>query len=99
LTGQRVGSIWQGHIRIIRAIAIHPDGTLVATASDDGRVRLWRRSDQRTIAIFEHSSSLTYITFSVDGRHILSGGEDKKISEWEIPKGTHVKASFYSSLS
>jgi WD40 repeat protein len=98
-TWEQVGRPWEGHTRNINAIAIHPDGTLVASASDDGHVRLWRLSDQRTIAIFQHSSPLTCITFSVDGRHILSGGGDNKISEWEIPKYIKTKASFYSSLS
>ncbi|KAG2743684.1 hypothetical protein P692DRAFT_20838379 [Suillus brevipes Sb2] len=75
----------------IRTIAIDPTGTLVASASYDSHVRLGRLSDRRNISIFEHSFSRFSITFSVDGRHILSGGTDKKISEWEVPKGAHSK--------
>ncbi|KAG2340338.1 WD40 repeat-like protein, partial [Suillus weaverae] len=80
LTWQQVGHPWKGRTSI-NAIAIHPAGTLVASASDD-HVRLWRLSDRRTIAIFRHSSPAQSVTFSVDGKHILSGGKDKKISEW-----------------
>jgi WD40 repeat protein len=94
LTWQQVGHPWEGHTNYITAIAIHPDGTLVATASLDGHVRLWRLSDRQNIGIFEHSSRLNTVTFSVDGRHILSGGGDNKISEWEIPKSFYSKASF-----
>jgi WD40 repeat protein len=92
-TWQQVSQPWKGHTDCIYAIAIHPAGTLVASASFDKHVRLWRRSDQQTLAIFQHSDSLTCVTFSVDGRHILSGGFDKKISEWDIPKDAHSKAS------
>jgi WD40 repeat protein len=99
LTWQQVAHPWKGHTSEIYAIAIHPAGTLVASASYDNHIRLWRLSDQRTIAIFQHSSSPHFVTFSVDGRHILSGGQDKKISEWEIPKVANSKASFHSSLS
>jgi WD40 repeat protein len=96
LTWQQVGHPWEGHTSRIRAIAIHPAGTLVASASDDKHVRLWRLSDQRNIGIFEHSSPPRSVTFSLDGRHILSGGTDNKISEWEVPKCIKTKASFHS---
>jgi WD40 repeat protein len=98
LTWQQVGLPWKGHTLDVSAIAIHPDGTLVASAGDN-HVRLWRLSDRRNIGIFEPSSPLcSAITFSVDGRHILSGDQDK-ISEWEIPKGAHTKVSFQISLT
>jgi WD40 repeat protein len=98
-TWQQVGHPWQGHTYYICAIAIHPAGTLVASASYDNHVRLWRLSDQRTIGIFEHSSPLRSVTFSVDGRHILIGGYDNKISKWDIPKGVHLRVGFHSSLA
>jgi tetratricopeptide (TPR) repeat protein len=41
--------------------------------------------------MFSHSSGLTCVTFSVDGKYILSGGEDKMISEWAVPQGIHPK--------
>ncbi|KAG2340335.1 WD40 repeat-like protein [Suillus weaverae] len=94
LTWQQVGHPWEGHTGFINTIVIHPAGTLVASASDDNHVRLWRLSDQHTIAIFQHSSSLQCLTFSADGKHILSGGDDNKISEWAA-KGVNAKASFH----
>jgi WD40 repeat protein len=97
LTWEQVGHPWKGHTDRINAISIHPAGTLVASASDDKHVRLWSLLSGRTIAIFQHSSSPRCVTFSVDGKRILSGGDDKKISEWESPKHIIVpKASFHS---
>jgi WD40 repeat protein len=76
-------------------IAIHPTGTLVASVSDNNHVRLWRLEDRQIIAIFQHASIPTCVTFSVDGKHILCGGQDK-ISEWAVPNCIHPKVSFYS---
>ncbi|KAG0694178.1 hypothetical protein DFH29DRAFT_336313 [Suillus ampliporus] len=87
-TWKQVGDSWTGHTDDINAIAIHPAGTLVASASYDNHVRLWWFSDQRTIAIFKHSAQTTCITFSMDGKHMFSGGSDKMISQWEVPNDT-----------
>jgi WD40 repeat protein len=97
LTWQQVGP-WKGHTGHVTAIAIHPAGTLVASASYDMHVHLWRLSDRQTVAIFKHSSPLRSVTFSSDSKHILSGGHDNKISEWAVPKNANSKASFYFCL-
>jgi tetratricopeptide (TPR) repeat protein len=85
-TWEQVGNAWVGHTYDINVIAIHPSGTLVASASDDNQVRLWRLSDQRIVSIFQHSDRVCCVTFSTDGKHVLSGGDDRKISEWAVPK-------------
>ncbi|KAG2353162.1 hypothetical protein BDR07DRAFT_1434241 [Suillus spraguei] len=90
---QQVGNPWQGHSLAIYAIAVNPAGTLVASASGDNDVRIWQLFDQRTVATFRHSSCLTCVTFSVDGKHILSGGGDKMITEWAIAITPFAKSS------
>ncbi|KAG2368632.1 WD40-repeat-containing domain protein [Suillus spraguei] len=85
-TWQQVGNPWTGHSGDISAIVVNSAGTLVASASHDNHVRLWQLSDRRTIAIFKHSSYTVCATFSVDGKHIFSGGTDDMISEWAVPK-------------
>jgi WD40 repeat protein len=80
----QISDPWKGHFKNIHAISLNPSGTLLASASDDNRVRLWRVSDRRTIAIFAHSGEVNCVTFSANGKHILSGGVDRKISEWPI---------------
>ncbi|KAG2338323.1 hypothetical protein BDR05DRAFT_705075 [Suillus weaverae] len=91
LTWQQVSDPWTGHSEYINAIAVNPAGTLVASASQDNHVHLWRLSDRRIVSIFKHSSAPLCVTFSVDGKHILSGGGDKMISHWAVPEGTHSK--------
>ena len=63
-------------------LAVNYNGTIAASIIGN-HVRLWRLSDWRTIAIFQHSPGC--ITFSVDGKHILAGSIDE-ISEWAVPE-------------
>ncbi|KAG0708169.1 hypothetical protein DFH29DRAFT_1075813 [Suillus ampliporus] len=85
-TRRQVGDPWTGHTNIIWAIAIHPAGTHVASASHDCHIRLWRLSDRRTIAIFQRSLPITCATFTMDGKHIFSGGHGSILSKWGVPK-------------
>jgi len=97
-TWQQVGDPWTGHSNYINVIVVNPAGTLVASVSREGHVRLWRLSDRRTVAIFEHSLPPEWVTFSADGKNILSGGDDKMISEWAIPDDINSKARFRHGL-
>jgi WD40 repeat protein len=81
-TWKQVGDPWKGHFENIHAMSLNSSGTLLASASHDNCVRLWRLSDRQTIAIFKHSGEVNCVTFSADDKHILSGGVDEKISEW-----------------
>jgi WD40 repeat protein len=81
-TWQQVSDPWKGHFKNILALSLNSDGTLLASASLDNHVRLWRLSDRRNIAIFKHPGEVNCVTFSADDRRILSGGMDKKILEW-----------------
>ncbi|KAG2338566.1 WD40 repeat-like protein [Suillus weaverae] len=83
-TWMQVGEPGKGHTGNVWMIAMNPTGTLLASACGDYEVRLWQLSDRRTIAIFQHTSSVYCATFSTDGNHILSGG-DNTISKWAVP--------------
>jgi len=87
-TWRQVGYPWKGHFENIHAISLNSSGTLLASASHDNCVRLWRLSDRQTIAIYKHSGKVDCVTFSADDKHILSGGVDKKISEWPTSENT-----------
>ncbi|KAG2749927.1 WD40 repeat-like protein, partial [Suillus brevipes Sb2] len=85
-TWKQVGDPWKGHFKSIRAICLNSNGTLLASASDDRGVRVWRVSDRRTIVVFKHTSAVQCVTFSADDRRILSGDQNKAIFEWPVPE-------------
>lgn len=85
-TWQQVGDPWKGHRARIGDIAIDTTGTLVASSSDDGDVRLWKLLDRQTVAIFKHSDKVFCVTFTLDSKHVLSGGNDGKVLEFTVPQ-------------
>ena len=84
-TWKQVGDPWSGHTDTIRALAVNSTGTLLASASHDNHIRLWRISDRRTVAEFNHPYAVYGVTFSVDGQYILCGSADTNITEWSVP--------------
>jgi len=87
-TWTQVGGPWGSHSSVL---AVNSTGTLLASASLDNSVRLWRISDRRIIAVFRHSKPVTYITFCPDGKYILCGCWSTDVTEWGIPENAFLE--------
>ncbi|QDV69891.1 WD domain, G-beta repeat [Rosistilla carotiformis] len=69
---------------VITALAISPDGELLAAAGDDHAVRLLSGKDfseQRIIG--QHSDWVRSLDFAPDGSMLLSAGNDGRIQVWQ----------------
>lgn len=64
----------QGHFYDLNAVAYSPNGQLMATGGDDGKVKVWNASSGFCFVTFsEHSSAVTGVTF-MGGRAGGGGG-------------------------
>jgi WD40 repeat protein len=88
-TWKQVGDSWKDntYMKCIRAIAIHPTGTLAVSLSLDNydTIRLWWIPESTSLAILKGCilQNLQCITFSIDGEHILGGTYNKTILEFQ----------------
>lgn len=64
--------------------AISSDGTLILSACDDGRVRLWSRVTGQELASFEHGGLVRACAMTADGRWAVSGSSNHTIKRWDL---------------
>ncbi|KAF8747809.1 WD40 repeat-like protein [Rhizoctonia solani] len=70
----------------IRSISFSPHGRWVASASDDGAIRMWDVGDGTLTAsdlVAKHESAVHSVSFSSDGKRVVSGCADRSIRVWD----------------
>ncbi|KOU97999.1 WD40 repeat domain-containing protein, partial [Streptomyces sp. XY533] len=67
------------------AVAFSPDGSLLATASFDGMVRLWDPTTHRPVdrPSIGHTRPVTAVAFSPDGSLLATASFDGMVRLWD----------------
>ena len=81
--GIRSRTTLRGHTRQISRIAWSPQGTLLASCSEDGLIRLWEiPSGNCSSELRGHTAAALALAFDSAGARLASGGADGTIQFW-----------------
>jgi WD40 repeat protein/tetratricopeptide (TPR) repeat protein len=73
-----------GHSSDIVCLLFSPDGSRLATASDDRTIKLWDTTTGREVfTLLGHTGGLRSLAFSPDGHRIISGAVDATARVWD----------------
>ncbi|MCX8038474.1 MAG: WD40 repeat domain-containing protein, partial [Candidatus Sumerlaeia bacterium] len=80
--------MYYGHKGGVNCAAFSPDGTKVATGSDDMTVKVWSASTGALLYDFSgHNAPVTSVAFSPNGKMLLSGSQDMTARLWNEEYG------------
>jgi WD40 repeat protein len=72
-------------------LAFSPDGTLLASWSEDTNTRLWRVADWTEVrGLAGHTKGVWQARFSSDGRFLVSASDDRTARVWDVATGQQV---------
>ena len=81
----------RGHSKTVYVLSFSPDGSRLASRSDDNTVRLWDGATGVSIATLEgHSGYVTPLSLSPDGSRLASGSDDETVRLWDGSTGVSI---------
>ena len=84
----------------VNSLAFSPDGERLASAGDDGDIKVWNSKTGKVIQTIPkaHTGSnanpgfVSSVAFHPDGEHLASTGGDQQVKVWDLSTGLHVFA-------
>lgn len=82
----------KAHRKSVLGLAFSNNGTLLASCSQSGLIKLWNAQTGAGIRSFgQQGSSVLEIAFNNDSTVLFSAGDDKKVRLWDVVSGNCIK--------
>ncbi len=92
-TGKQI-KIYDGHTRLIRDTEFNPDGTILATCSEDDTIRLWDTTTGEKLKTIKIKKEILFkfkLAFSIDGETLAVASRNEEIYLWNVNTGRRKK--------
>jgi WD40 repeat protein/serine/threonine protein kinase len=81
-----------GHRGVVWSVVFSPDGTRLATAGDDGTVKVWDVANGRVMLTLKgHTDQIWSVAFSPDGKRLASASFDRTVKLWDAATGKIIR--------
>lgn len=82
-----ISKVLRGHSSALNMIAYSPDGSRIATASDDRKAGIWTSDGKLERMLEGHTDEVWRIAFSDDGQKLLTSSKDGSTRLWDVNTG------------
>jgi mono/diheme cytochrome c family protein len=83
---------FDGHLDAAYALAVSPDGKLIATGAYEQKIRLWDTATGKEVALLKgHNGAVNGLSFRPDGKVLASASADRTVKLWAIPTGQRLE--------
>jgi WD40 repeat protein len=91
----------KGHSKFVTALAISPDGKIIASGGEDSKIFLWDSKTGKQIgnSLEGHIGPIYHIAFSPDSELIVSSGLDGTIRFWSTKTQKEIREPINTGLS
>ena len=81
-----------GHQDLIYSVRFSPDGSTIASASQDKSIKLWRARDGHYMcSLRNHVGAVYHVAWSLDSRFLVSASKDSTIKLWDPSRGRMIE--------